>query len=65
MEITYETIIKYLVPKNKNQLGSDTSFDNQVNNKPQFITQKNIISYSKDFPEKFKNLFTENFYRYR
>jgi hypothetical protein len=64
MEITYETIIKYLVPKNKNQLGSDTSFDNQVNNKPQFITQKNIISYSKDFPEKFKNLFTENFYRY-
>lgn len=50
MDITYDLIIKYLVPKK-----SDVDL---------FITQKNMYTYSKDFPEGFKNLLTDKHYRY-
>jgi hypothetical protein len=49
MDINYEIIIKYLT-------------NNKLNNK--FITQKNIFNYSTNFPNKFKNLLNEKFYRY-
>jgi hypothetical protein len=50
MEITYETIIKYLEkPKNKQH---------------EFITQKNIYKYVKSFPLKFQNLLCDKIYRY-
>lgn len=51
MEINYELIIKYLVKKNKNI----------ANN---FTTQKHIYNYATEFPEKFKKLLTDKFYRY-
>ena len=57
MDITYETIIKYLVKKDKHV------------NKPEvlsvknFVTQKNIFNYATTFPNKFKDLFTDKFYR--
>ena len=55
MEITYELILKHLVFKN------NMGITGEINN---FITQKNIYNYSKNFPEKIKNLFTDKFYRY-
>ena len=51
MEINYELIIKYLVKK-------DIKKDNT------FITQKNIHTYVNTFPDVFKNLLTDKFYRY-
>ena len=53
MEITYDLIIKYLVNKNTNE--------NLIN---VFTTQKNIYTYSSSWPEKFKQIFTDKFYRY-
>ena len=67
MEINYETIISYLSKNNSKN----------VNNIP-FITQKNINTYVKPpvsntsneptdtgvFPDVFKNVLTENFFRY-
>lgn len=56
MEINYDLIIKYLVKKPDNvkpKIKSNT-----------FITQKSIFNYSTNFPEKFKELFTDKFYRY-
>jgi hypothetical protein len=67
MEINYETIISYLSKNNSKN----------INNIP-FITQKNINTYVKPpvsntsneptdtgvFPEVFKNVLTENFFRY-
>jgi len=50
MEINYELIIKYLTKK-----------DSSKNN---FITQKNIYSYSTNFPDKFKEYLTDKYYRY-
>ena len=47
MEITYDLIIKYLSKKNTNT----------------FITQKNIYTYANTFPDKFKNLLTEKFFK--
>lgn len=57
MEINYGLIIKYLV---KNPSINPT-------NKPKtsdFLTQKNIFNYSVNFPDKFKNLLNDKFYRY-
>ena len=54
MEINYELIIKYLVNNKKNA-------SIKKNN---FITQKDIFNYSVNFPDIFKNLFTDKFYRY-
>lgn len=56
MEINYDLIIKYLVKKTDNakpKIKSDI-----------FITQKSIFNYSTNFPDKFKELFTDKFYRY-
>jgi hypothetical protein len=56
MEINYDLIIKYLVKKTDNI---------KIKNKSNaFITQKSIFNYSVNFPEKFKDFFTDKFYRY-
>lgn len=52
MEINYDLIIKYLCEKNIKQ---------KINI---FTTQKNIYTYSTDWPDSFKQLFTDKFYRY-
>lgn len=57
MEINYDLIIKYLVKKNK----TDTQNKPKPNN---FITQKNIFNYSVNFPDKFKDILSDKFYRY-
>jgi hypothetical protein len=54
MEITYETIIKYLGNKTPKK---------EPDAKASFITQKNIFTYANAFPEKFASLLTEKFYR--
>ena len=51
MEITYETIVKYLgkkVPKVETYT---------------FVTQKNIFNYATNFPPKFSELLSDKFYR--
>ena len=53
MEITYDLIIEYLGNK-----------DNYNNTSTDFITRKNIYNYSINFPDKFKNILTDKFYRY-
>lgn len=50
MDITYETIIKYLVHSNKSE--SD------------FPTKKNLMRYHKFFPDEFNDRLTNKFYRY-
>jgi hypothetical protein len=56
MEIDYELIIKYLVKKNSN--------GKSINKSNDFITHKNIYNYSINFPDKFKEILTDKFYRY-
>jgi len=58
MEINYELIVKYLVKKNSKGEPNTKSISNN------FITQKNIFNYSINFPDKFKNILTDKFYRY-
>lgn len=53
MEINYELIIKYLSGK--------PIVEKPINT---FTTQKNIYTYSTSWPDKFKQLFTDKFYRY-
>jgi hypothetical protein len=53
MEINYDLIIKYLVGKNQSEKSENI-----------FTTQKNIYTYSTTWPDKFKQLFTDKFYRY-
>lgn len=53
MEINYDLIIKYLVNKDKTNKLTNT-----------FTTQKNIYTYSTEWNDKFKELFTDKFYRY-
>lgn len=68
MDINYEVIIKYLVKNSANNdltetlNNNDTQSNTTLNNT--FITQKNIFNYSTSFPDKFKNIFTDKFYRY-
>ena len=59
MEINYELIIKYLQPINNIIKNDDIISENK-----DFITQKNIFNYSKSFPDIFKNLLSDKFYRY-
>lgn len=56
MEINYDIIIKYLVKSHQNN-----SKKKQSNT---FSSQKNIFNYSVNFPDKFKNMLTDKFYRY-
>jgi hypothetical protein len=58
MEINYDLIIKYLA---KNQLNNENS--NILTNK-NFPTQKSIYNYSTNFPERFRDLLSDKFYRY-
>jgi hypothetical protein len=59
MEINYEIIIKYLCNK------TTKSNDNKIQqNTYSFVTQKNIYTYANTFPEYFKTLLSEKFYRY-
>ena len=53
MEINYDLIIKYLSGNNVIEKPINT-----------FTTQKNIYTYSTSWPDKFKQLFTDKFYRY-
>ena len=74
MEINYKLILKYLDP-NKNILSQNipeifVDNDNdiiqnikEVSNKSIFITHKNLYTYSYNFPLKFKNIFSDKFYR--
>jgi hypothetical protein len=74
MEINYELILKYLQPTNKiinnnvkiDDISNNIIIDNNNNNNnnKEFITQKNIFNYSKTFPDIFKNLLSDKFYRY-
>jgi hypothetical protein len=60
MEINYDILIKYLVKKSVNSENNAK----QNNKSNTFITQKSLFNYSVNFPEKFKELFTDKFYRY-
>lgn len=53
MEINYDLIIKYLVKK-----------EPVKEKKPLFSTQKGILDYSFNFPDKFKDLLADKFYRF-
>jgi len=59
MEINYDIIIKHLC-------GKHTKTNNKENKKEinAFQTQKNIYTYATTFPDIFKELFTDKFYRY-
>ena len=59
MEINYDIIIK-------NLCGKYTKTNNKENKKETntFQTQKNIYTYATTFPNVFKELFTDKFYRY-
>lgn len=59
MEINYDIIIKHLC-------GKYTKSHNKENNKDTntFQTQKNIYTYATTFPNVFKELFSDKFYRY-
>ena len=58
MEINYNLIIKYLAKKNSKEcINTNLNTNN-------FITQKNIFNYSITFPDKFKDILTDKFYRY-
>jgi hypothetical protein len=59
MEINYDIIIKHLC-------GKHTKTDNKENKKEinAFQTQKNIYTYATTFPDVFKELFSDKFYRY-
>jgi hypothetical protein len=53
MEINYELIIKYLTKNIKKE-----------NKSVNFITQKSILNYSQNFPDRFKTMLGDKFYRY-
>jgi hypothetical protein len=55
MEINYDLIIKYLSGNNVIEKEKPAST---------FTTQKNIYTFSTNWPDKFKELFTDKFYRY-
>ncbi len=61
MEINYDIIIKHLCGKHS------TNGTNEKNVKKEselFKTQKNIYTYANTFPDKFKEIFSEKFFRY-
>jgi uncharacterized protein (UPF0216 family) len=58
MEINYEMIIKHLCKKPQN------NSEKSKQEKNPFQTQKNIYTYANTWPEKFKELFTDKFYKY-
>ncbi len=59
MEINYEIIIKHLCGKN-----TKTNGKNAAKEPNPFQTQKNIYTYANTFPEPFKKILGEKFYRY-
>jgi len=61
MEINYDIIIKHLCGK---QATSNTLDKPNKKDSDLFKTQKNIYTYSNTFPDKFKEIFSEKFYRY-
>jgi len=61
MEINYDIIIKHLCGKHS---GSNKSDKPNKKESDLFKTQKNIYTYSNTFPSKFKEIFSEKFYRY-
>ncbi len=59
MDINYDLIIKHLCNKSSKSDGKKTQPEPN-----KFITQKNIFTYSNTFPESFKELLNDKFYRY-
>jgi len=59
MEINYDIIIKHLCGKQSTSNEKNVKKESDV-----FKTQKNIYTYATTFPDKFKELFSEKFYRY-
>jgi hypothetical protein len=53
MEINYELILKYL---------GNNNFKKSTENI--FTTQKNLYNYSYNFPQKFKDIFSDNYFRF-
>jgi hypothetical protein len=51
----------HIHPKQKSMIGLDQTENNKANS---FLTQKNIFNYSSNFPDKFKNMLTDKYYRY-
>lgn len=61
MEINYDIIIKHLCGKQSSLNTNDKPIKKESDT---FKTQKNIYTYSNTFPEKFKEFFSDKFYRY-
>jgi hypothetical protein len=59
MEINYAVIIKHLCSKTINN--NDKKYKYETN---KFVSQKNIHTYSNTFPEFFKQILNDKFYRY-
>lgn len=59
MEINYDIIIKHLCGKHTKTNSKEIKKESNT-----FQTQKNIYTYATTFPDVFKELFTEKFYRY-
>lgn len=63
MEINYDIIIKNLCGKYTKTNNKENSKENKKETNT-FQTQKNIYTYATTFPDVFKELFTDKFYRY-
>ena len=69
MDINYDIIIKYLCKKNsikKDQEIQEPGFPEEIPKltRKSFSTQKSILNYATNFPNKFRELLTDKFYRY-
>ena len=71
MDINYDIIIKYLCKKNsikkEQEEIQEPGFPEDISKltRKTFSTQKSIFNYATNFPDKFKDLLTDKFYRYR
>ncbi len=72
MEINYDLIIKFLVKNtntnpntnSNNKMHTHFNKTDKIDKSNNFLTQKNIFNYSSTFPDKFKNILTDKYYRY-
>ena len=70
MDINYDIIIKYLCKKNSIKKEQDENQEPEIQEeipkltRKTFSTQKSIFNYATNFPDKFKDLLTDKFYRY-
>ena len=69
IDINYDIMIKYLCKKNsikKDQEIQEPWFPKEIPklSRKSFSTQKSILNYATNFPNKFRELLTDKFYRY-